>query len=228
MQDSNYIVISLGGSLIVPDDVDTKFLDAFRALVRDYAAKGFRFVLIAGGGRVCRRYQDALKTLSSPDNDTLDWLGIHTTRLNAQFVRLAFGDLAHDEIVIDPYQVPKTDKPVIVGAGWKPGWSTDYDAVVIAGQVGAGRVANLSNIDYAYTKDPRKFADATPIKSASWAEFRALLPEEWDPGLNAPFDPIAAKEAEALGLEVAIMNGGNIDNFKTYLDGGEFIGTTIK
>jgi uridylate kinase len=59
-------------------------------------------------------------------------------------------------------------------------------------------------------------------------DFRALLPKEWTSGLNSPFDPIAAKEAESLGIEVAIMNGRNTENLKNYLNGKKFIGTIIK
>jgi uridylate kinase len=55
-----------------------------------------------------------------------------------------------------------------------------------------------------------------------------LLPKEWDPGLNAPFDPIAAEKAESLGLEVTILNGQKIENFRDYLDGRKFDGTVIK
>jgi uridylate kinase len=54
------------------------------------------------------------------------------------------------------------------------------------------------------------------------------LPEKWDPGLNTPFDPVAAKEAEKIGLEVVVMNGKKLKNFENYLDGKEFIGTKIK
>ena len=89
------------------------------------------------------------------------------------------------------------------------------------------KIINLSNIDYVYDKDPRKYPDAVRIEKISWADFRTLLPSEWDPGLSSPFDPIAAKEAEYLGIEVAIMNGKNIENLKNYLDGQEFLGTVI-
>lgn len=58
-------------------------------------------------------------------------------------------------------------------------------------------------------------------------EFRKLIPEKWDPGLSSPFDPVAAKEAEALGLEVAIINGAHLDQFSNYLDGKPFVGTVI-
>jgi uridylate kinase len=124
--------------------------------------------------------------------------------------------------------VPETDKPIIVGGGWKPGNSSDLAAVYLAKNVGATKIINLSNIDYVYDKDPKTSPDAKPISKLSWEEFKSLFGEEWNPGLNAPFDPIAALDAEVLGYEVVILNGRNIENLKAYLDGKEFIGTVIK
>jgi uridylate kinase len=94
--------------------------------------------------------------------------------------------------------------------------------------VGAKKVINLSNIDYAYDKDPNKYPDAKKLESISWAEYRLLIPKEWISGMSTPFDPIASQKAESLRIEVAIMNGRNIENLKNYLDGGVFVGTVIK
>jgi len=55
-----------------------------------------------------------------------------------------------------------------------------------------------------------------------------MVGDKWDPGMNAPFDPIAAKEAQAIGLEVAIMNGKNLANLKKYFEGKSARGTTVK
>jgi uridylate kinase len=96
-----------------------------------------------------------------------------------------------------------------------------------AKQLGAKKLVNLSNIDHVYTIDPKKFPDAQKIERATWSEFRQLIPKEWDPGLSAPFDPVAARTAEELGLEVAVINGHNLDEFKNYLDGKPFVGTII-
>ena len=86
---------------------------------------------------------------------------------------------------------------------------------------------NLSNIDYVYTKDPKKFPDAQKIETIGWEAFRKLIPDRWDPGLNSPFDPVAAKEAEKSGLEVAVINGHNLTELDNYLDGKAFKGTRI-
>lgn len=225
---SDAIVISLGGSLIVPDEIDTAFLNKFRDLVTSFVDEGRRFFVIAGGGKVCRRYQGALKELREVTSDDLDWLGIHVTRLNAQFIKNVFGDQAHEEVILNPEYATASDKPVTVGAGWKPGCSTDYDAVLMAQTVGASKLINLSNIDYVYDKDPKKYDDAEKITATTWPEFRKILPDEWDPGLNAPFDPVAAKEAEESDIEVALLNGEDPDNIRKYINQEEYVGTVIR
>ena len=221
-------VISMGGSLIVPEEIDVDFVRDFRKLILSQVEKGKKFVIITGGGKVCRKYQDAAKQVKELDSSELDWLGIYSTRLNAEFIKILFGDLAEKEIIVDPTLPVNMTKSIVFGGGWKPGWSTDYDAVLLGEQLQAKKVINLSNIDYAYDKDPKKYPDAKKIEKISWAEYRKLIPAEWDPGLSTPFDPIASKIAEEANLEVVILNGKNISNFENCLDGKEFIGTTIK
>jgi uridylate kinase len=222
------IVISLGGSLIVPDQIDTDFLKNFKNLILSEVKRGKKFVIITGGGKTCRRYNEALEKITNPSKDALDWLGIAATRLNSELIRISFGDLAFDKIIMDPDVIPNTDKPIMLGAGWKPGNSSDLAAVHIAKSLGAKKLINLSNVDYVYNKDPKKFPDAEKIESSTWVDFRNILPKNWDPGLNAPFDPVAAKEAQELGLEVIVLNGRNIANLEKCLDGKEFMGTKIK
>jgi len=228
MDKEKHIIISLGGSLIVPDEIDTEFLKSFVKTIKEYVQEGFHFVIITGGGRTCRKYNEASSKISSPTNEELDWLGISTTRVNAELISIAFGDLAYEKIIMDPDVIEATDKPIIVGGGWKPGNSSDLAAVHSAKSFDAKKLINLSNIDFVYNKDPKKFSEAVIIKESSWSDFREVIPKEWGPGINSPFDPVAAKEAEALGLEVVIMNGKNIESLKNYLDGKEFIGTIIK
>jgi len=62
----------------------------------------------------------------------------------------------------------------------------------------------------------------------NWQEFFQLVGEDWQPGMNAPFDPIASKLAQELKLEVVILNGKNTQNLSDYLNGKNFIGTIIK
>ena len=221
------IVVSVGGSLIVPDAIDTDFLSRFKTLILEKVQRGFTFSIIAGGGKIARRYQSAANMVTPLSRQDLDWIGIHSTRLNGQLLRNIFVGYAHPQVVKNPTIDIDAEEPIIIAAGWQPRCSTDYDAVLIAKNLGSTHLVNLSNIDYVYDSDPRKNPEAKKIEKISWADFRKVIPEEWDPGLSSPFDPIAAKEAEALGLEVAIINGAKIEEFSNYLDGKPFVGTII-
>lgn len=225
-----YVVVSVGGSLLVPKGIDTAFLAQFRSLILSKTHTGSSFYIVAGGGRLSRDYQDAAKEIrgiEELEREDVDWLGIHSTRLNAHLLRTIFIEEAQARIIKNPTHRFRGRESIVIGAGWKPGWSTDYCAVMAAKTLGATKLVNLSNIDYVYTEDPRKNPDAKKIERISWSEFRSLIPAEWDPGLSSPFDPVAAREAEALGLEVAIINGKNLASFEQYLDGKPFEGTVI-
>jgi len=227
------IVISVGGSLIVPNGgIDSKFLTELNTFVREQLAKNKnrQFFLITGGGKISRNYRDAGRDVVGHElsNDDLDWLAIHATRLNAHLLRTIFRDIAHPTIIDDYSIIRKPVEPVVVGAGWRPVWSTDFDAVLVCEDYGAKEIINLSNINKVYDKDPNKYKDAKPLDDKiSWNEFRKLVGDKWTPGLNSPFDPIAAKRAEELKLKVVLM-GNDFDNIRSYFDGKEFVGTTIE
>ncbi len=225
--DNKHIVISLGGSIIAPDSIDSAYIKEFTNLIKSYISNGFSFVVITGGGYVARQYIESAKSITNPTDVDLDFIGIASTRLNAELIRSAFGSDAYEQIIMNPDSVPLTDKKIIVGGGWKPGNSSDLAAVHVAKASGSNVVLNLSNIDFAYDKDPKVDPAAMPIHSMNWSDFRKILPNSWQPGLNAPFDPVAAIKAEELGMSVLIMNGKNLQNLKDYLDGRDFIGTKI-
>jgi uridylate kinase len=223
------IVVSVGGSLIVPDEVDITFLRALRTLISEKVSAGFSFYIITGGGKLARKWRDAAKEIN-PDTSTddLDWIGIAATRVNAELVRAIFADETIPPVILDTRSAVESASPLVFAGGVKTGNSSDWAAVEAARAVGAKKLVNLSNIDYVYTADPRMNPDAQKVENISWADFRKLIPSEWNPGLSSPFDPIAAKEAEAMGLEVAVINGAKLEEFSNYLDGKPFVGTIIK
>lgn len=223
------LILSLGGSLIAPKEgINATFLSDFRMLLTRHIREGKRFVLICGGGKTAREYQGAARDLGELTRDSLDWIGIHATRLNAHLVRTMFGKLAHGRVVSDPKGARGWKTPVLVAAGWKPGCSTDYDAVLLAKALGAKMLVNLSNIDYVYDKDPHAHKDAKPICAMSWKQLRKLVGSRWDPGAHVPFDPVASKGAEKIGLNVIIANGKNLKNLDDIIAGRTFTGTVIQ
>lgn len=229
MSEIETIVMSVGGSLIVPDAIDTTFLTNLKSFIEAETARGRRFIIIAGGGKTARRYQDAAKAVTKLASDDLDWLGLHATRLNGHLLRTIFRDIAHPVMITNPDDILDiyTHSPLIVAAGYRPGASTDLRAIQIADRVKAHKVINLSNTDYVYTDNPKTNPEAVKIEDITWTEFRKLIPDAWDPGLSSPFDPVAAREAERLGIEVAAINGERLPDLAAYLNGETFVGTRI-
>lgn len=223
-------VISLGGSIVAPDGVDADFIAAFITLLKEELAseEKRRFILVVGGGGPARRYQQAYRAIvQNGQDEQADWIGIMATRLNAQLLKAVLGDLCSQDVVTDPSQVGPFVGRVLVAAGWKPGFSTDFDAVLLAERFQADKVINLSNIAKVYTDDPRKNPEAKPIDSISWADFRALVGDDWVPGKNVPFDPVASRHAAKIGLKVICAAGKDLENLRKILADQDFYGTTI-
>jgi uridylate kinase len=228
MPNKNTFIISVGGSLIAPQEgIACDFLKKFRQLILNQVKKGSVFYLIAGGGSIAREYITAADKILEINDHDRDWLGIHATRLNAHLLRTIFRDEAHAEIITNPTIKLSTQNKIIIGSGWKPGWSTDYVATLIAKKYKVKTVINLSNIEYAYDKDPKKFSDAQKLENVDWKKFRKIVGNKWTPGLNMPFDPIASQKAQQLNLKV-IIAGKNLNNLQNILEGKGFKGTIIE
>jgi uridylate kinase len=222
------IIISLGGSLVYPKEIDIKYLKLFKKLIIDFVKKGNRAVITVGGGAMARNYIAAARELNSVAKAVdLNWIGVRVTRVNAELIRTMFGDYAYPESIFNANRKLKHDFQILVAGGGKPGATTDLKTVKLAKKLDAKVVVNLSNIDYLHDKDPRHHGDAKKIKSISWVDFRKIVGNKMVPGGNYPFDPIASKMAHRAGIEVVIMNGKNLSNFKKYLEGKEFKGTRI-
>jgi uridylate kinase len=223
-------IISLGGSIIAPEKVDVVFLKALYDLVCFYLEqdKNRKLILVCGGGGPAREYQNAYKKIViSEDNNATDRIGIAATRLNASLLKELFSGYCSDEVVMDPTAVDCFSGRILIAGGWKPGFSTDYDAVILAERFCVEEVINLSNIAKIYTDDPKKNPDAVPLDTITWERFRQITGEVWEPGKHCPFDPVAARRASELNLRVIFADGRDIDNVKKILAREPFNGTVI-
>jgi uridylate kinase len=221
------IIISLGGSLIVPEEIDVEFLKSFKTLILEHVAKGKKFVIICGGGKINKKYNEAAKKISTPTDENLDWIGIAALKLNAELMRVVFAEYANIKVVDNLSNKFSFEKSIVIGSAYEPGKSSDWDATEAARTVGSKKIINLSNTDYVYDSDPKINPNAKKIEKISWPEYRKLIPSEWTSRLNSPFDPIASEMAEKGGMTVVIMNGKPIDNLANYLNRKEFKGTII-
>ena len=224
------IVISVGGAFLVPNKgINTDFLINLNSLIRKYVARGFGFFLVAGGGRTARQYRDAGKAVNQHmSNHDLDWLGIHATRLNGHLLRTIFEDIAHPRMIENyHHRLENWVEPIVIGAGWKPGWSTDYCAVYLAQDYQAAPVINLTNVDYIYDSDPKTNPHAKVMHKVTWKQMESIVGTTWIPGMNAPFDPIASQLAAEHNIDVIIANGADLTNLEHILDGKSYRGTLI-
>ncbi len=223
------IVLSLGGSLIAPNTPDISFLKKLREEIICFVKKGNKVILVCGGGGTSKFYNNAANKVTNNkiSNNDLDWLGIAATKINAELIRVVFAKYAYEKVIYEPIKKIKTNKKIIVASGWKPGFSTDYDAVALAINFKADIVVNLTNVDYVYNKDPKKYKDAKKFKYLTWNQYISIVGEKWTPRMHAPFDPIASKLAKEKGIIVRIINGKKFLNIKKLLLGKEVEGTII-
>ncbi len=213
------VVMSVGGSLINPGQINIDFLKRLKSFINNSAHK---FVIVCGGGFPARLYSHAGREfgVSSIGQDEI---GMKATFLNAELVRQIF---KASEVRQEPKKI--SFKKVLIAAGWLPGCSTDYNAVVWAKKFGVKEVFNLSNTNYVYDRDPKLFSDARPIKSISWKDYRKMITSKWSPGLNTPFDPVASKAADKWKMRVFCINGQRLDELDKAINNKSFIGTVIK
>jgi uridylate kinase len=223
-------VISLGGSLIAPKGVDTAFLKGFTALVDDLLGgdPARKLIIVCGGGGLARDYQAALREVTAEARaEDLDWVGIAATRMNGELLLRIFHRWCREPLVTDPTAGSAFDGRIMIAAGWKPGFSTDNDAVILARRFSADTVINLSNIAHVYSDDPKVNPAARPLEKVAWKDMLAIVGGEWTPGKNTPFDPTAARTAAASHIRVIFAEGRDLSNLSRILAGASFTGTTI-
>ncbi len=227
---NNVTVFDFGCSIVAPDKPDVPFLRRFLDFLNRWLSADLsrEAIMVVGGGGAARAWQGAVREMAlETPGKSLDWVGIMATRLNAELLRALLGPLSPDPVVTDPSADFSFTGRVLMAAGWKPGFSTDYDAVVLAERFNADKILMLSNIAQVYDDDPNKNPDAKPLDRLSWDEYKKMAGSEWKPGANVPFDPGATAAAAKAGLTVIAAAGSNLENLEAILAGKDFIGTII-
>jgi len=222
------VVVSLGGSLIVPDKVDYAFLDQFFKIVK--SNKHYKFVIVCGGGIVARNYINALKAEGKNEKE-LSLAGIRATRMNAQFMMQFFGKKYANQILpTDMTQVEndlKKKQVVFCGAlRYAPNETSDGTAAKLAKKMKCDFI-NLTNVQGLYDKDPRKDKNAKFISYETWEKFeKRTLKMTFHAGQHFVLDQQAAVLIKKYKIPTYIL-GKDLDNLDNLLKGKSFIGTTI-
>ena len=223
------IVISLGGSLINPDNIDYDFIERFKSLISAFSKK-YRFVIVTGGGNTARIYINALKKENIKEKLQC-LIGIRVTRLNAWFMTNFFNGISSKTIAKDLKDVKNLiAKNNIIFCGalrYEEKNTSDGTAAKIARYLNAEFI-NLTNVNGLYTKDPKKFRDARFIPEISFNDFYNITKKiKYKAGQHFVLDQNAAEIIKKSKIKTIILNGNKLNNLKNYLEERKFIGTII-
>lgn len=222
-------VLSLGGSLIIPEEINLKFLREFRKVIQTNTAK-YKFVIVCGGGSVARKYISALSK-EKKNNYLQDLCGISVTRLNARFMSYFFGmdpsrGIPHNMVQVKN-RLSRNDVVFCGGLRYSPEQTSDSTAVRLANYLGTDFI-NLTNVKGLYDKNPKKYKDAKFIPKATIEEFnRLVMKVESKPGMHAPVDHSAMKIIRKNKIRTYII-GGDAKQLNNLLNGKKFVGSIIE
>jgi uridylate kinase len=222
-------VLSLGGSLIVPEKIDLKFLQSFRDVLLKNTDH-YKFIIICGGGTTARKYITALSGLGA-DEKSQGFAGISATRMNARFMNYLFGidperGIPHKMNEIKKY-LKKQDVVFCGALSYGNHETSDSTSVEVAEHFKADFI-NLTDVPGLYNKNPKKFKNTKLIKEITWQELYDLANKiEFKPGQHFVIDQTASKMILDKKIPSYIL-GKDMEQLDNFLQGKPFIGTTIK
>lgn len=222
------IVLSLGGSQIIPNDVNLKYLNEFKKIILKHSKK-YKFIIVCGGGSIARKYISALKEAKA-DVKLQSLAGIGATRMNARFMNYFFN--------IDPkHGIPHTHKTLrkyisnqnIIFCGaleYKPNQTSDSTAAEIAKEFKSNFI-NITNIQGLYSKNPLEHKDARFIPEIGWKEFDKMANKsKFQPGQHFVLDQTASKTILKNKITTYIT-GKDLKELDNLLSKKKFKGTII-
>ena len=222
------VVISLGGSVLVPGDGDSEYIKTLSAILKELS-ESISLFIVCGGGRIARYYINAGRGLGLSESQ-LDELGIGVTRMNAGLLIAALGDCAYSRPARDVDQAhnAKEDYGIVVMGGTVPGHTTDAVSAMLAEKVGASRLVNATNVDGVYDSDPKKNPDARKFDSMTYEQLQGLSSVGHDmAGPNVIFDPKGLGIIAHKKIPLLVCNGRNLKALKDAIQGNDFEGTTV-
>jgi uridylate kinase len=222
------VVISIGGSVLVPDENDTDYMKSLASMLKELSST-LKLYIVTGGGRIARSYISSGRVLGA-DERYLDELGIEVTRLNARLLIKALGDYAYPkpaESFDEASKAGDSHKMVVMG-GTAPGHTTDAVSAMLAEKVGAVRLVNATNVDGVYDSDPKKNDNAKKFDKMSFEQLGSVSTKKHDrAGPTVIFDPRGAEIIAKAKIPLYVCHGRNLDNLKNAIMGKEFNGTIV-
>ncbi len=222
------VVVSIGGSILIPGDGDSSYIEDLACMLKR-AAEGRCLFVVCGGGRVSRYYSDTGRALGG-SVEQLDAMGIMVTRVNAALLRIALGDRASTgapDTVEQAASLREEGKVVVMG-GTAPGHTTDAVATMLARELGARTVVNATSVDAVYSEDPAANPDAERFSALSIDELAELVYSQHDAGRSSVFDPKGVRIAREEGIDIIIVSGRDLEDLEAAIGGLPVKGTVVR
>ncbi|TFG06758.1 MAG: UMP kinase [Promethearchaeota archaeon] len=229
------LVLKIGGSLLFTNDkeIDYKKIVELSDIIKN-DSHFETLVIICGGGQLARQYINAARALNG--NEALcDIFGIEISRINSKLLITAFKNLAYPQVPksMDELSIAQLSGKIIVMGGLQPGQSTTSVALEVAEYINADQVIILTNVDGIYDKDPKKYKDAKLFDKISYEELQDIILKSSGDNQAAAgeyriFDTVSLQLLKRSKLNLLVMSGANLNNFKKFWDGkSKYIGTAI-
>ena len=225
------IVLSLGGSMIIPDKINLKFLKEFRETILKNTKK-YKFVIVCGGGKTARNYINGLENEKIKEKEFFQsLLGISATRINARFLTYFFKKDANQGIPHDMQEVQnllRIHDVVFSGAlRYSSHQTSDAAAVKLANYFGTAFV-NITDVAGLYDKNPKTHKNAVYIPQINHKEFLKMAKKiQFHPGQNFILDQKAAKLIKKYNITTFLV-GPDMKNLNNLLNKKYFVGSVIK
>ncbi len=220
------VVVSIGGSILVPGENDAEFIGKLAKMLKE-VSKEVQLAIVCGGGKTARYYAGIAKDLGGSTYEQ-DILGIAATRMNAQLLMLALGEMP-DAVITDPEELAKASQPgkIVVMGGTVPGHTTDAVSSMVAAAMKADRIINGTSVDAVYTADPRKDPNAKKIPKMTIDELAEIVYKEHGASKSSVFDPLGVKLAKENRMDILMIDGRNLDELKNAILGKPINGTFV-
>jgi len=220
------VVVSIGGSILVPGENDSDFIGKLASMLSEIKNE-VQIAIVCGGGKTARYYANIAKELGG-DTYSQDIVGIGATRLNAQLLSLALGEMP-DKVPEDPEELASNSKPgrIVVMGGTVPGHTTDAVSAMVAKALGADRIVNATSVDAVYTDDPRKNPDAEKILDMTIQDLENIVYKEHGASRSSVFDPLGVQIAKENRIDILIVEGRNLDELRNAIVGNDIKGTFV-
>lgn len=227
------ILLKLSGEYLAKENrtgIDFNKLLNIAEVIGECVKDGVEVAIVVGGGNFWRGRSNTMM-----DSTTSDHIGMLGTTMNALALNDAFiqkGVESRVQTSIEMRQIAELyirnralkhlnkKRVVIFGCGTgSPFFSTDTAAALRAAEIKADIILKATNVDYVYTKDPRKYTDFEAIKETS--HLRVIKDK------LKVMDLTAISLCMETNIPIRIFNIDNLDNLRKAIK-GEDIGTIIK